>query len=107
MRSAIVIASLLMAGCGKEGPPLPPLVRLPAAPAGLAAERRGDTVDVQLVVPSANTDGSRPANVERVDVYAITAPASVTDDQLVKLGTLVGQVQVKAPRDPDATVEPD
>jgi hypothetical protein len=102
-----LIVSVLGAGCGKEGPPLPPLVRLPAAPAGLAAERRGDIVDVQLVVPSANTDGSRPANVARVDVYAITAPASVTDDQLVKLGTLVGQVQVKAPRDPDATVEPD
>jgi hypothetical protein len=103
----LVLAAAFACACGKEGPPLPPLVRLPAAPADPAADRRGASVDVRLVVPSANTDGTRPADVERVEVFAITAPASVTDDQLIKLGTVVGRVDVKAPRDPDATVDPD
>jgi hypothetical protein len=93
--------------CGKEGPPLPPIVRIPAAPVELRAERRGDAVDINLVVPAANTDGTRPADVERVDVYAITAPASITDEQLVKQAMRVGSVDVKAPRDPDETVDPD
>ncbi len=86
---------------------MPPLVKLPVAPAELTAQRRATTVDLLFIVPAANTDGTRPANVERVDVYAITGPRTLTDDQIVKLGTKVASVPVKAPRDPDATTEPD
>jgi predicted small lipoprotein YifL len=103
-------AFIVVTGCGKKGPPLPPLVRLPQPPADLVAERRGDTVDVQFTVPSTNTDGTRPANVSATEVYAITAPATptpLTDAQLLKLGTKVGSVPVKAPRDPNLTAEPD
>jgi hypothetical protein len=102
-----LIASCLLVACGKKGPPMPPLVKLPVAPAELTAQRRATTVDLQFIVPAANTDGTRPANVERVDVYAITGPRTITDDQIVKLGTKVASVDVKAPRDPDATTEPD
>lgn len=101
-----LFASLLVA-CGKSGPPLPPLVRLPAPPTEVVAERRGDAVDVRFLVPSANTDGSRPANLQRVDVYAYTGPVTLTDDQIARLGTRVGSVDVKAPRDPNATADPD
>jgi hypothetical protein len=100
-------AFFVMSGCGKKGPPMPPLVKLPVAPAELTAERRATTVDLQFIVPAANTDGTRPANIERVDVYAITGPRTITDDQIVKLGTKVASVEVKAPRNPDATTEPD
>jgi hypothetical protein len=102
-------AFIVETGCGKKGPPLPPLVKLPAPLADLTAQRRGDTIDLQFTVPSANTDGTHPANVERVDVYAITAPATppLTDAQVLKLGTKVGSVAVKAPRDPNATSDPD
>jgi hypothetical protein len=98
---------VLSFGCGKKGPPLPPLLKIPAAPAELTAERRAETVDLQFIVPATNTDGTRPANVERVDVYGITGPSTLTDDQILKLGTKVASVVVKAPRDPDATVDPD
>lgn len=99
-----IVASV---ACGKKGPPLPPLVKVPAPPADLAAVRRGSDVNLQFTVPSANTDGTRPANVERVDVYAFTGTANVPDDQVVKAATKVATVPVKAPRDPDLTVEPD
>jgi hypothetical protein len=102
-----IVAAAMVSACGKAGPPLPPLVRLPAPPTDLVAERHGTSVDIHLVVPSANTDGTRPANVERVDVYGLTGPVSVTDDQILKLGRKIGSVKVKAPRDPNATVEPD
>ena len=104
---AVLVACGCAVACGKEGPPLPPLVRIPAAPEELSAERRGGSVGVRLVVPSANTDGTRPADIERVDIYAVTGPAAPTDDQLVKQATRVGSVDVKAPRDPDATVDAD
>ena len=106
-RCAALAACGFAIACGKEGPPLPPIVRIPAAPVELRADRRGDAVDINLVVPAANTDGTRPADVDRVDLYAITGPATITDEQLVKQATRVGSVDVKAPRDPDATVDPD
>ena len=95
-------------GCGKKGPPLPPLVRLPSAPAAIEAVRRGTTVDVQFVVPSANTDGSRPANIERIEVYALDGDAATpaAEAEVLRAGTRVGTVTVKAPRDPDATIDP-
>jgi len=103
--SALVVLS--SETCGKKGPPLPPLVKVPAPPADFTAARRGADVALQFTVPAANSDGTRPANVERVDVYAFTGPASTTDRQILKLGTKVGSVPVKAPRDPDVTVDPD
>jgi hypothetical protein len=96
-----------MFSCGKKGPPLPPLLKIPAAPAELSAERRAATVDLQFIVPAANTDGTRPANIERVDVYGFTGSPTLPEDEIVKLGTKIASVAVKAPRDPDATVEPD
>jgi len=98
--------SLLCTACGHKGPPLPPLVRIPSAPAELTAARRGDIVELRFSVPTTNTDGSRPANLERVDVYAFTGP-DVRDEELLKREPTVASVPVKAPRDPDATVEPE
>ena len=107
-RAAAVIAiGLLAAGCGKKGPPLPPLVRLPAAPADFSGTRRGNAVVIEFTVPAANTDGTRPANVSRVDVYAVTAPAGIPDAQVLALGSRVWTVPVKSPRDPNRTIDPE
>jgi hypothetical protein len=95
-----------MVACGKKGPPLPPLVKLPVAPSDVTAVRRANTVDLQLTVPSANTDSSRPANVARVEVYALTGPATVSEAEVLKQGTKVASMAVKAPRDPNATFDP-
>src|SRR5439155_10675769 len=104
---AACVCALGLVGCGKKGPPLPPLVKLPAPPTDLAAERRGSTVDLQFTVPSVNTDGTRPANVASVDVYGVTGPATLTDVDVLKLGTKIGSVPVKAPKDPNETSDGD
>jgi hypothetical protein len=77
------------------------LVRLPVAPGEPLASRRGTLVEVQFVVPAANTDGSSPADVSRVDVYGFTGPASVTGEEIVRRGSKVGSVLVNPPPDPD------
>jgi hypothetical protein len=102
----LVLVVVPFIACGVKGPPQPPLVRVPVAPRDLTAQRRGDRVDLRFVVPAENTDGSRPANIERVDIYALTGPTNVSDEVLIKRGTRIASVQVKAPRDPDETVEP-
>jgi hypothetical protein len=94
-------------GCGKSGPPLPPIVRTPAAPGEFTAARRGNTVELRFNVPAANTDGTRPANVERVDIYAYTGSADLDDRRLVRVATQVAHVAVKRPRDPNQTIEPE
>jgi hypothetical protein len=106
--AAVVVAALAVAatvGCGKKGPPLPPLVRLPAPP-DVRANRRGSTVELAVVVPAANTDGSRPANISRVDIYALTGSPKVSDADLLKQGTRLASLPVKAPRNPDDAAEP-
>jgi hypothetical protein len=98
-----VIALLLAAtaACGKKGPPLPPLVRVPAAPGEFAAARRGTTAQLRFVVPATNTDGSHPADLVRVDVYAMSSADTVTDEEVVRRGRRVGLVDVNPPPDPD------
>ena len=96
-----------VAGCGKKGPPLPPLVRIPAAATDIRADRRGQAVDVQFVLPAANTDGSKPANIQRVEVYALNGAVPASDVEVMRSGARVGAVDVKAPRDPNDTVEED
>jgi hypothetical protein len=97
---------LIVVACGKKGPPLPPLVRLPVPP-DVQASRRGSSVELAVVVPGANADGSRPANISRVEIYALTGSPTFTDADLLKHGTRVASLPVKSPRNPDDTAEPD
>ena len=103
----MLLCAVLAGACGKKGPPLPPLIKLPVAPADVTASRRGDTVDLQMTVPTTNTDTSRPANVSRIEVYAFTGAPTVSDADVLRRGTRVASFAVKAPRDPDATTDPD
>ena len=103
----LACAAWATVSCGKAGPPLPPLVKLPVAPGGVEANRRGNSVDLQFVVPASNTDNSRPANIDRVDVYGFTGSPNLPDDQVFKHATKVASVQVKAPPDPNATIDED
>jgi hypothetical protein len=102
----LLAGAVLVTGCGRKGPPLPPFVRTPIAPGDLAASRRGDTVELTFVVPASNTDQTRPANIERIDIYALTTAARVSDQDVVARGERIASVEVKAPRDPDRTIDP-
>jgi len=105
--AAALAACVAAAACGKKGPPLPPLVKIPVAPTDLAASRRGSAVDLAVTVPASNTDGTRPANISHVEIYALTAPVSTSDTVVLKDGARVATAPVKSPRDPNDTVDVD
>jgi len=71
-------------------------VRLPGTIVDLNARRFGDEVVLQFTVPQTNTDGSRPADLDRIEVYAHTGPLPAAADFL-KYGALIGNVAVRSP----------
>jgi hypothetical protein len=104
-------AALLVPACGKKGNPLPPLVRLPVAPADFVVSRFDDEVFVRLSAPSANIDGARPGDVARVEVYAITHAgtaaelAAIDPEDLRAVSTLVATETVRRPLPPPPPIK--
>jgi hypothetical protein len=95
----VMIAAVLLPACGKKGPPRPPLVRLPARPEPFAARRLGAVAFLQFRIPSANADGTTPADIERVEVYGLTGRPAGNED-FFKRGGLVATVPVRKPAEP-------
>jgi hypothetical protein len=98
-----MLACALLSACGKKGPPLPPLQRVPVAPPDFALQRIDRDVYVQFKVPTVNVDGIGPADVGRVELYAITAerqPDLRTPAAIRRLATLVGSETVRRPLPP-------
>jgi hypothetical protein len=91
-----LLAVGIQAGCGKKGPPLAPLIRTPQRVKDLSARRLGEVVRVGFTVPDSNADGTQPADLERVEVYAYTAMNEADVDDL-KRATRVGSVPVQRP----------
>ncbi len=95
--ACLLVALFTLAGsCGRKGPPLPPIVRLPGAINDLTARRLGPQVVLRFTVPAANSDNSRPADLDRVEIYAHTDPLPSPADFL-RYGTLIGTIPVKQP----------
>ena len=99
----LAAATLLLAplpGCGKKGPPLAPLARVPARIESLVARRLGPLVYLEIRIPDGNQDGSVPADLARLEVYGYTGdPGSAAN--FMKYGTLVATLPVRRPPEPE------
>ena len=100
-----------LSGCGAKGPPRAPLVRVPEPVSALVVQRMGDEIFIGFTLPAENLDGDRPADLERVEVYAMTIQPHVPADRRLELdefqdaATLVATVEVAAPQSgPSAAV---
>ena len=96
----------LAPACGKKGPPLAPLSNRPRAPEAVTARLQGDRVVVRFTIPRANQSGVQPANIERVDVYALTGP-KLPAARFLEHAAVVATVPVRRPPPPDAPDPPD
>lgn len=95
--TAVAAMLLTAAACGKKGPPLPPLVRIPMAVTQMTAQRLGDDVYVTVTLPERNIDGSQPVATESVDVWAYSGRSAPARGRWADQGTLVGRVPVPKP----------
>ena len=105
-RRAIVVVLLALAACGKKGPPLAPLRVAPARIEDLTVSKTGDEVRARFTVPSANADQTKPADLESVEVYAISGKPedptgnSLSGQQFIRFAEMVGRIQVAPPEIP-------
>lgn len=108
---AVACVALVLAGCGKKGPPLPPLRLVPAPVENLAARRTASAVELRFTLPTRNQNGPGPIELDRVEIYAITVPpgaAAPANRDLLSKERLVGSVRVKpAPEEDEPAPPPD
>jgi hypothetical protein len=81
--------------CGKKGPPLAPFQRVPAAVTAVTALRMGDDVYLSFTVPETNVDGQKPSDIEKVEVYAVTATHPPETEEQREKAELIATVPVR------------
>jgi hypothetical protein len=96
-------AAAAAAACGKKGPPLAPIVHIPAAVEQIDARRRGSDVLVTMTVPAKNIDGTVPVDIGRIEVYGYTGTSAPPRGRFLEVGTLVGTVTIEVPVVDDET----
>jgi hypothetical protein len=105
--SVILLACVVVGGCGKKGPPLAPIVRLPSAVAMIQAQRVGSDAFVTLTIPNTNIDRSMPIDIGRVEIYGYTGRRPPPAARWVEFGELVASIPVIPPLAPGvAPAEP-
>ena len=65
----LVVLPLLLAGCGKAGPPIPPFRALPAPTKDLLVRQRGTHVVLSFHYPATTPGGQALGGVSKVEVY--------------------------------------
>ena len=93
------LCGLAHVACGQKGPPLAPIVLLPRQVTEFTAKRVEGDIVLQFKLPVENTDGTSPADLDRIEVYAHTG-ALPTPPDFLKYGTLVHSIPVKQPPPP-------
>jgi predicted small lipoprotein YifL len=96
-----VVAALSAAACGKKGPPLAPILHIPAPVAMIQAQRVGSDAFVTLTVPAKNIDGSMPVDISRIEVYGYTGLRAPSNARWVEVAQLVATIPVIPPPPPD------
>jgi hypothetical protein len=100
-RAVTAALAIACAACGKKGPPLAPIVHIPAAVETVEARRQGNDVSLTVTVPSKNIDGSVPVDVARIEIYGYTGNTAPPRSRFLEVGTLVGTITVPEQK-PDA-----
>ena len=99
MGLAVAAICVMLPACGQKGPPLAPLHLVPSAAVELSVRRVGDQARLRFVLPTTNANGPGPVELDRVEIYAVSAaPGFIPPNrELLTKPYLVGQVEVRPP----------
>src|SRR5262245_42321823 len=96
-QATVVFLAAFAIGCGKKGPPLPPIVHIPEAVQQVSARRAGNDVFVTMTVPSTNIDKTKPADIARIEVYGYTGTTLPPKARFLDVATPVATVSILPP----------
>jgi hypothetical protein len=92
----IVAAVMLVAGCGKRRPPLPPVERVQQRTESLSGAQQGNQVILSWPSPQRNAPDSSVQSIRRIDVYRLAekpgTPTALTEEEFAARSTLIGSV---------------
>jgi predicted phage tail protein len=87
---------MLLAGCGKRRPPLPPVERVLQRTELLSGVQQGNQVILSWPAPQRNAPDSSVQSIRRIDVYRLAekpgAPLPLTEEEFDTRSTLIGSV---------------
>ena len=90
------MAVVLIPGCGKRRPPLPPTERVQQRTEFLSGVQRGNQVILSWPAPLRNAPDGSVQSIRRIDVYRLAekprAPLPLTEEEFATRSTLVGSV---------------
>lgn len=89
-------ALVLLQGCGKRRPPLPPVERVPQRTELLSGAQRGNQVILSWPAPLRNAPEGSVQSIRRIDIYRLAerpdAPLPLTEEEFDARSTLIGSV---------------
>jgi hypothetical protein len=71
---AMLLTTFLLPGCGKEGPPLPPEIRIAERTTDLTAFQQGEVAVLRWSYPTMTTSGQTLNDIEAIEVWRATLP---------------------------------
>ncbi len=108
----MLVLTAVLLGCGKAGPPLPPVVRVAERTNNLSAYQEGDEAVLTWTYPSLTTAGGALPDVEGVEVWRAVLPKGqeppppvTPQDQADRRKLLASQGEVVALLDPAALAD--
>lgn len=91
-----VAGLIVIAGCGKRRPPLPPVERVQQRTELLSGAQQGNEVILSWPAPVRNAPDSSVQSIRRIDVYRLAekpgAPLALTEEDFAARSTVVGSV---------------
>jgi predicted small lipoprotein YifL len=101
----VLALALAATACGKKGPPLAPIVHVPAAVSKIEARRIGSEVYVTVTLPEENVDQSTPADLQRIEVFGYTG-RTPPGARILEGATLIATIPVAPAPRPGADGQP-
>lgn len=96
--AALAIVLLSSLSCGKRTPPVPPKERV-SQRVELSGFQRGNQVILSWKMPARNAERSSVLNIDRIDIYRLTEPASaaltLSEEEFASRSTLIATLAIK------------
>ncbi len=92
----LLACAVLVSGCGKRRPPLPPVENVPGRTEELTGYQQANHIMLSWPAPRRNAPDGSVQSIRRIDVYRLAespdAPLPLTEEDFANRSTLIGSV---------------